>query len=58
MIHETHWEHEKLDKCKTCDLNSICSGIYEHKKYYNFVDVYPQSRTKQEKIDLIHKIKN
>lgn len=25
MIHETQWEHEKLEKCKKCDLNSICS---------------------------------
>lgn len=58
MIHETHWEHEKLEKCKTCDLNSICSWIYEHKKYYKFVKVYPQSRTKQEKINLINQIKS
>jgi len=57
MIHETQWEHEKLDKCKKCDLNNICSWIYEHKKYYDFVDVYPQNLTKQEKINIIQKIK-
>jgi len=57
MIHETQWEHEKLDKCKSCDLNNICSWIYEHNKFYDFVDVYPQKRTKQEKLDIINKIK-
>ena len=56
-VHETQWEHEKLDKCKSCDLNNICSWIYEHKKYYNFVDVYPQKLSKDEKIKLIQKIK-
>ena len=24
-IHETNFEHEKLEACKKCDLNSICS---------------------------------
>jgi hypothetical protein len=24
-IHETDFEHEKLEACKKCDLNSICS---------------------------------
>ncbi|MGB2111005.1 MAG: hypothetical protein ACPHY8_03890 [Patescibacteria group bacterium] len=57
MIHETQWEHEKLEKCKKCDLNNICSGIYEHDKYYDFVDVYPQKLTKEEKINIIQKIK-
>ncbi len=57
MIHETQWEHEKLEKCKKCDLNNICSGIYEHDKYYNFVDVYPQKLSKEEKINIIQKIK-
>ena len=57
MIHETEWEHEKLDKCSKCDLNNICSWIYEHNKFYDFVDVYPQKRTKQEKLDIVNKIK-
>lgn len=55
-IHETDFYHEKLEECKNCDLNSICSGIYEHKKYYNFVKVYPQKLTKQEKEEIIKKI--
>jgi hypothetical protein len=25
MIHEVNWGHEKLEKCQSCDLNSICS---------------------------------
>lgn len=52
-IHETHWWNEKLPKCKTCDLNSICSGVYEWKKYYNYVDVYPQKLTLEEKQKII-----
>ena len=55
-IEESNFEHEKLSKCKKCDLNSICSGIYEHKKYYNFVKVYPQKLEKQEKEAIIAKI--
>lgn len=56
-IHETQWGHEKLPKCKTCDLDSICSGIYEWKKYYSFVDVYPQKLSLPEKQKIIEKIK-
>ena len=33
---------EKLPECKKCDLNNICSWIYEYKKYYNYVRVYSQ----------------
>lgn len=57
-IHETEWWHEKLPKCQNCDLNSICSGVYEWKKYYNYVDVYPQKLTLQEKQKIIEQIKN
>lgn len=56
MIHETQWEHEKLPKCKNCDLNSICSWIYEREKYYDYVKVYPQKLTKKEKQEIIDKI--
>jgi hypothetical protein len=58
MIHETEWEHEKLDKCSSCDLNNICSWVYEHKKFYNFVEVYPQKLTKQARLNIVNKIKN
>ncbi len=51
-----HWEHNKLDWCKSCDLNSICSWIYEYRKYYNYVNVYPQKLNKKEKQDIINKI--
>ena len=57
-IHETQWEHEKLSDCKKCDLNSICSGIYEHKEFYDYVKVYPQILTIDEKENIIEKIKS
>lgn len=56
-IRETDFYHEKLEKCKTCDLNTICSWIYEAKKYYNYVNVYPQKVTKEELEKIILKIK-
>lgn len=56
-IHETQWWHEKLEKCKKCDLNSICSWVYEWEKYYNYVDVYPQKLTLSEKQKIIELIK-
>ena len=43
------WEHDKLRECKKCDLNSICAWIYEYKKYFQNVKVYPQKRTQKEK---------
>jgi len=49
MIHETEWEHEKDEGCKTCDLSPICSWIYERNKYYDYVKVYPQ------KLDILEK---
>lgn len=52
-----HWEHDKLDWCKNCDLNSICSGIYEYNNFYNYVKVYPQKLTKNEFLEIIEKIK-
>lgn len=51
------WEHDKLEWCKKCDLNSICSGIFEYKNYYNYVKVYPQKLSISEKEELIKKIK-
>jgi MoaA/NifB/PqqE/SkfB family radical SAM enzyme len=57
-IRETDFEHEKLPECKKCDLNSICSGIYEHKKFYSYVNVYPQKLSIEEKQQIITKIKS
>lgn len=57
-IHETDFEHEKLDACKKCDLNTICSWVYEHNKFYNYVKVYPQILTIEEKERIIKKIKS
>ena len=57
-IRETDFYHEKLEKCKTCDLNTICSWIYEAKKYYNYVNVYPQKVTKEDLEKIILKIKS
>ncbi len=51
------WESEKKKICFDCDLNSICAGIYEMKKYYNYVNVYPQKLTKYEKELIVDKIK-
>jgi len=53
-----YWEHDKLEDCKKCDLNYICSWIYEYKNYYNYVKIKPQKLTKQEKDNIINKIKN
>ena len=53
-----HWIHDKLDICSTCDLNSICSGIYEREKYFENVDVYPRKLTLQKKKEIIDKIKS
>lgn len=57
MIHEVEWGHEKLEKCKSCDLNSICSWVYEYEQFYNYVDVYPQKLTKEERKKIIEDIK-
>lgn len=53
-----HWEHEKLEGCKKCDLNSICSGIYEHEKYYDYVKIYPQKLSREQKEKIIKQIKS
>jgi MoaA/NifB/PqqE/SkfB family radical SAM enzyme len=52
-----YWEHDKLEECKDCDLNSICAWIYEYKKYYNYVKVTPQKMSVEEKESIIKKIK-
>ncbi|MDD2907718.1 MAG: radical SAM protein [Candidatus Gracilibacteria bacterium] len=57
MIRETEWEHEKLSECKNCDLNQICSGVYEYDKFFNYVNVYPQKLSIEEKKEIIKKIK-
>ena len=56
-LHEINFEHEKLSECSKCDLNSICSGVYEHKKFYNYVKVYPQKLDIKEKEQIIKKIR-
>ncbi len=56
MMHETDWDHGKHLECKTCDLNSICWGVYEREKYYDFVKVYPQKLEKLEREDILKKI--
>lgn len=52
-----HWEHDKREECKECDLNDICSGIYEMDKYYNYVKIYPKKLSKEEKLNIVKKIK-
>ena len=56
-MHETEWDHGKHPDCKTCDLNSICGGIYEREKYYHFVNVYPQKLQQSEKQNIIDQIR-
>lgn len=56
-FHETDWGHEKNIKCEKCDLNTICSWIFEYKKFFKDVNVYPQKLTKDEKEEIIKKIK-
>lgn len=55
-IHETQWDHWKDPKCKGCDLNSICWGVYEREKYYHYVKVYPQSVDSQDLNKIIQSI--
>ena len=56
-MRETDFEHEKVEECKSCDLNSICSWVYEKEKFFKNVKVYPQVLTLEEKKDIIKKIK-
>jgi len=53
-----YWEYDKLKECKKCDLNSICSWVYEYKRYYNNVKVIPQKLTKIDRENIINKIRN
>ena len=57
-IHETDFFHEKLKQCSNCTLNKLCSWIYEHKKFFSHVKVYPQSHTPEQIQDIILKIKS
>lgn len=52
-----NWEHDKLEWCESCDLKSICAWIYEYENYYNYVRVIPQKLSKEEKENIIKKIK-
>lgn len=59
--------HDKWEACKTCDLNSICAGIWMHESfhalgmdhpgYYNFVEYKPQKLTIDERQKIIDTIK-
>ncbi|NUJ97290.1 radical SAM protein [Candidatus Gracilibacteria bacterium] len=49
--------HDKFLECNNCDLNSICAGVYEKDKYYNYIKVVPQKINKDEKENIIKKIK-
>lgn len=55
---ELDWEHEKIAECEKCDLNSICAWIYEYNKYYSYVKPIAQKLSKQEKENIINKIKS
>jgi MoaA/NifB/PqqE/SkfB family radical SAM enzyme len=50
------FEHDKDEECEKCDLNSICAGIYEREKYYNYIKIKPQKLSKEEKENIIIKI--
>lgn len=54
---ESDWQHDKVEECSKCDLNSICAWIYEREKYYNYVKVKSQKLTQEEKEKIILKIK-
>lgn len=49
--------HDKFLECNNCDLNSICAWVYEKDKYYNYIKVVPQKINKDEKENIIKKIK-
>lgn len=53
----TYWEHTKLEECEKCDLNNICSWIYEYDKFYNYVKLKTQRLSEEEKKQIILKIK-
>jgi MoaA/NifB/PqqE/SkfB family radical SAM enzyme len=50
--------HEKLEECEKCDLNSICAWVYEKDNFYSYVQVNTQKLTKEEKEEIIKKIKS
>lgn len=58
MVRQTaeNWEHTKLDGCKSCDWNDICTGIYEYDKYYNYVKVEPKKVSQARKKEVVEKI--
>lgn len=53
-----HFENTKLEACQKCDWNSICTGIYEYEKYYNFVEVTPKKVSKERFQQIVDKIKS
>jgi MoaA/NifB/PqqE/SkfB family radical SAM enzyme len=55
---EFEWEHERWEECIKCDLKWICAWLYEKEKYYNYVKLKTQKVSKEEKENIIYKIKN
>lgn len=53
-----YWEHDKLEWCIDCDLNTICAWIYEKDQFYNYVKIIPQKLSLKQKENIIKKIKN
>lgn len=41
-MYETDFHHEQTEECQSCDLRSICSGIYEKAQFFPDTNVYPQ----------------
>lgn len=58
MIRQTadNWEHTKLEWCKSCDWNDICTWIYEYDEYYNYIEVHPKKVSLERKKEVVEKI--
>lgn len=57
QVHETDFFHEKPSVCEQCDLNKLCSWVYEYKKFYSSVPVIPQKCSGEEIQEIISKIR-
>lgn len=54
------WEsflHDYKEECKDCDLKPICAWIWKDKEFYDYVKIFPQKLTKEEKEKILTKIK-
>jgi hypothetical protein len=55
----TEWfQHKKLPECNSCDLNSVCGGLYDFEDIYKHIKVTAQRVTNEEKKVIISKIKS